>query len=265
LAPGVVLVHTAADLRSALAAAATTVDLFLAPGRFDLGGQPLVVPASVNATLSSVEGGATLDGGWRSRIFEVHGALTLSWLHLTRGLAPNGTAGSVLSGGGAIAVGAGGSLAVVDSVVSSSATAATVVPALPLPFIIDGGPSYASELAKFVAVAQATGEHGGGIAVAANASAVLVRSMLTNLSAPVGGAISGAGRMTVQQGAVVGVSAIIGGGIAVTSAGELVLLEASISDALATADAGAVSVTEVAGTAMVTNSSIVNSHAGRVC
>ena len=259
--PGVVVVSTAADLRSALAAAATTIDIFLPAARIDLGGQALVVPAGLNATLSSVEGGATLDGAWRSRIFEVHGALTLSRLHLTRGLAPNGTARG-LSGGGAIAVGAGGSLVLLDSEVSSSTTAATVVPALALPA---GGAAYDSELANVVAVAQATGEHGGGIAVAANASAVLVRSSLANLSAPVGGAISNAGRVTVHQGAVVGVSAIFGGGVAVTSAGELVLLEASISGARATADFGAVFVMAATASAVVTNSSMVNSHAGRVC
>ena len=45
---------------------------------------------------------------------------------------------------------------------------ATVVPALALP----AGASYASQLANVVAVAQAAGEHGGEIAVAANASAV---------------------------------------------------------------------------------------------
>ena len=257
--PGVVVVSTAADLRSALAAAATTINIFLPAARIDLGGQALVVPAGLNATLSSVEGGATLDGAWRSRIFEVHGALTLSRLHLTRGLAPNGTARG-LSGGGAIAVGAGGSLVLLDSEVSSSTTAATVVPALALP----AGAAYVSELANVVAVAQATGEHGGGIAVAANASAVLVRSSLANLSAPVGGAISNAGRVTVHQGAVVGVSAIFGGGVAVTSAGELVLLEASISGARATADGGAVFVMAATASAVVANSSIVNSHAGRV-
>ena len=254
------VVRTAADLRSALATAATTVNIFLPAARIDLGGQPLVVPAGLNATLSSVEGGATLDGAWRSRIFEVHGALTLSRLHLTRGLAPNETTGG-LSGGGAIAVGAGGSLVLLDSAVSSSTTAATVVPALAL----TAAASYLSELANVVVVAHATGEHGGGIVVAANASAMLVRSSLTNLSAPVGGGISNAGRVTVHQGAVVGVSAIFGGGVAVTSAGELVLLEASISGARATADHGVVFVLAAAGSVVMTNSSIVNSHAGRVC
>ena len=201
MTPGVVVVHTVEELRSALAATAATataVHLFLPAARFDLGGEALVVPVGMNATLSSVEGGATLNAEGRSRVFEVHGALTLSQLQLTHGLAPNGTAAG-LSGGGAIAVGAGGSLVLVDSTLSSSATPATAVPAFAPcadPQAIPGNcvpnaafrpGDYISELAPILAQAQATGEHGGGIAVAANASAAIVRSTLTNLSASLGG------------------------------------------------------------------------------
>ena len=233
------------------------------------------MPAGMNATLSSVEGGATLDAEGRSRVFEVHGALTLSRLHLTRGLAPNGTSGS-LSGGGAVAVGASGSLVLLDSTLSSSATASTAVPAFvpcPDPLAIPGicipnaafrPGDYTSELAPILEQVQATGEHGGGIAVAANASATIVRSTLTNLSASLGGAISGAGRVTMQQGAITGVNALFGAGIAVTSAGELVLLETSIYGASATADAGAVLVSDSAGTAAVANCSFAHNHAVHV-
>lgn len=273
--PGAVAVHTIEELRSALAATDPTVSIVLPAAWFRLGGEALVVPAGVNATLRSVETGATLDAEGRSRIFEVYGALSLSRLHLTRGLAPNGTTGG-LSGGGAIAVGAGGSVVLVDSTLSSSATAATAVPSFvpcPDPQAIPGDcipnaafrpGDYSSELAPILALAQATGEHGGGIAVAANASVSIVRSTMTNLSASLGGAISSAGRVTVQQGAIVGVNAIFGAGIAVTSAGELVLLETTISDALATADVGAVLVSDSGGRAAVTNCSFANNHAVHV-
>ena len=264
LAPGVVVVRTVENIRSALTAATTTVVLFLpSASQLDLHGEALVVPAGVNATLSSGEAAATLHGGWRSRVFEVYGSLTLNRLHLTGGLAPPGTVGAQFSGGGAIAVGAGGSLLLLDGTVSSSTTNATAVAALALPDS-DTSTDYSYDVSGFIADAHTTGEHGGGIAVAAGGSAVLVRSTLRNLSAPVGGAISTAGRATVRQCAVTDVSAIFGGGIAVTSAGELVLLEASISETRATtANAGVVCVFEAAGTAVMSNCSISNSHAER--
>ena len=100
-------------MRDALAAS-TAVNLFLpAATLFDLGGASLVVPAGSNVTLSGEGRGATLDGEWLSRIFEVHGNLTLSQLHLTRGRSPPGVVAS-MSGGGAIAVAAGGSLRLLD-------------------------------------------------------------------------------------------------------------------------------------------------------
>ena len=257
-----VVLRTAVDLRGALATAASAIEIFLPPAsHLDLNGSAIVVPAGVNVSLSSIDGGATLDGAWRSRIFEVHGTLTLSQLHLTRGLAPNSLSVGALSGGGAIAVGPGGSLLLLDSAVSSSATAATVVPTLPLPIL---GATYFAQLVSILATAQATGEHGGGIAVAATVSAVIIRSTLTNLSAPVGGAVSNAGRLHVQQGAVAVVRSVFGAGIAVTSAGELVLLEASISYAHATADGGAVYVLEATGTAAIDSCSITNCSAVRV-
>ena len=263
MTPGVVLVRTAAELRSALATGESTVNLFLPAGaRFDLGGAALVVLAGVNATLSSQgEVGATLDGEWRSRIFEVRGTLTLSRLHLTRGLAP--TNGS-LSGGGAIAVGAGSSLLLLDSTVSSSATATTAVAALAKPdgsFLVNFPPVYAALLASVLGAAQEAGEHGGGIAVAANATAAIVRSTLANNSASLGGAISNAGgRVTVSEGAIASSSAIYGAGISVTQAGELVVLDASISDVIATGDAGAVLVSATS-TAAISGCSFADNHA----
>ena len=234
LAPGLSFAYSTEALRVALATA-TTVNLFLpATNRFDLGGAALVVPVGSNVTLSSDGNGATLDGEWLSRVFEVHGNLTLSGLSLTRGRSPPGFAGS-LSGGGAIAVASGGSLLLLDCVLSSSTTVTNVTLGDSL---FTGAPDYMDHI---LATAAAEGIQGGALAVAADANAVLVRSTLTNMTSRYGGAISTAGRMTILQSVVTSTSAEFAGAIAL-SQGELVVLESAISYSHAIRDGGCIDV-----------------------
>ena len=254
LLPGAVVVRTAADLVAALAAATGPVNLFLPPGRMALGGAAVVVEAGVNATLRSDGEGATLDAGGRSRVFEVRGALTLLVVRCTRGLAPAGTQGS-LSGGGAIAVADGGVLRMVDCWVSASATAAAEVPLLAVSTGDAGRESV-------VEVAHTAGEHGGGLSLAATATATLVRTELTDLSAPVGAAVSTRGALTMSQARVDGAAARLAA-IAVSGAGQLWLWGSTLLNMRATTDVGGLMVSSSAH-ASIHGSRIANGHAARV-